>query len=153
MKRDTTFSALLSLRNVRLAPAGVLDTVLQLAGLGGQELTIQQYELTAECKDGRVTPAPLVLAIAGNKLKLTGTVGLDGTLAYTAEVPLSKTLVGKEAVQYLEGAVIDVPIAGTVKTPTIDRTALNAEIKRLVLEAIKKSAVDKVGDLLKNLKL
>ena len=84
---------------------------------------------------------------------MTGTVGLDGSLAYTAEVPLSKTLVGKEAAKYLEGVMVNVPIAGTVKTPTIDSAALNAEIKRLVLDAIKKSAVDVVGGLLNNLKL
>ncbi len=152
LKRDTTFSALLTLRNVRLAPSGILGTVFQMAGLGGKEVTIQQHELTAVCKDGRITPSPLDLNIAGNTVKLTGSVGLDGTLAYTAEVPMAKNLVGKEAEKYLEGVTIKVPIAGTVKSPTINRSAMNSEIKRLIEEALKKAAVAKMGDLLKNIK-
>ncbi len=152
LKRDTTFSALLTLRNVHLAPAGILGSVFQVAGLGGKEVTIQQHELTAVCKDGRITPSPLDLTVAGNNVKLTGSVGLDGTLAYTAEVPMAKNLVGKEAEKYLEGVTIRVPIAGTVTSPTINRAAINSEIKRLIEEALKKAALAKMGDLLKNIK-
>jgi hypothetical protein len=151
LKRDLTFEAALSLRNLRLAPAGALATVLNVAGYGGQEVTIEKYDLTSTCKDGRVRNSPLKLKVAGTTVTLSGSVGLDGTLAYTAEVPLSRGLVGAQAAKYLADATVRVPITGTAKAPAIDRKAMESEIGRLVQQAVEKAALGGLGDLLKGL--
>jgi len=149
--RDMTFALGLALHNLQLVPGGTLATLLQLAGLNGQTLTVKDYDMTAECKNGRIRPSPLTLSIAGVKVQMIGTVGVDQTLAFTVVVPLSKGLVGKEAAKYIEGAVINVPITGTIKSPAIDRATLDAEIKRLIFDAGKKAAMESLGGFLNSL--
>lgn len=152
MTNDTTFSSVLVLRNVRLAPGGTVGTLLGLAGMGNQEITLQEYTLTADCKKGRVWPSDLVLRVGGSKVTLSGSVGLDGTLAYTAAVPLSKKLVGKEAAHYLDGVVLTIPITGTVKSPAVDYKSVDSEKMRILRDVGKKAAAAALGDLLNNLR-
>ena len=97
-------------------------------------------------------PSDLVLNVAGGKATLSGSVGLNGALAYTAVVPISKGLVGKELAKYLDGETIRVPITGTIGAPAVDRKALDAEVKRLVREAVRKGAASALGGLLNDLR-
>ena len=152
LTNDMTFTCALTLHNLRLAPSGTIGTILELAGHGGQEITVAQYDLTAECSHGRVKPSDLVLNVAGSKITLSGSVGLNSSLAYTAVVPLSKGLVGDKFAKYLEGETIRVPITGTVGSPAIDRKAIDSEVTRLIRDATKKAAADALGGLLNNLK-
>ena len=152
LTNDMTFSTALALHNLRLSPAGALGTLLELTGHSGQELSVAQYELTAECSHGLVKPSNLVLNVGGSKVTLSGTVGLNGALAYTAMVPLSKGLVGKELARYVEGETIRVPITGTIGAPAIDRRAVDAEVKRIVREAVRKGAASALGGLLNDLR-
>jgi len=146
IKQDTTFSAALQLKDVKLQPAGTLASILKLAGMGGEPVSIPRHQMTAVCKDGRVTPSPLQLKIAGTTVTLTGSVGLDSSLAFTAVVPVSKSLVGRN------GEILRVPITGTIQNPAVDHKALEAEIARLAREAFKNNAKEKLGSLLKELK-
>ncbi|MEI6210654.1 MAG: hypothetical protein WCR06_03410 [bacterium] len=149
---DMTFRTSLTLHNLRLAPAGTLGTILDITGHSGREISIAQYEITADCQRGRVKPSDLVFQVSGSPVTLSGSVGLNGSLAYTAIVPLSKSLVGKELARYVEGASLHVPITGTINAPVIDHKALDAEVKRLVREALRKGAASALGGLLKDLK-
>lgn len=149
---DMTFQTALTLHNVRLAPAGTIGTIFDITGHSGKEITIAQYEITADCQHGRVKPSDLVLQVSGSPVTLSGSVGLNGALAYTAVVPLSKSLVGKELGKYLAGESLHVPITGTISTPVIDRKTLDAEVKRLVREAVRKGAASALGGLLNDLK-
>ena len=152
LTNDMTFASALTLRDLRLSPSGTIGTILDLAGHGGQEITIARYDLTAECSHGLVKPSDLILNVGGSKVTLSGTVGLNGALAYTAVVPLSKDLVGKELAKYFDSnATIHVPITGTVNSPAIDRKAVDAEVKRLIRDAAKKNAASALGGLLNNL--
>ena len=152
LTNDMTFTSALTLHNLRLAPAGTFGTILELAGHSGQEVTVAQYDLTAECSHGRVKPSDLVLNVSGSKITLSGSVGLNGALAYTAVVPLSKGLVGKELAKYLEGETIHVPITGTIGAPAMDHKAVEAEVKRLVRDAMRKGAASALGGLLNDLR-
>jgi len=152
LTNDMTFTSALTLHNLRLSPSGTLGTILDLAGHGGQEITVAQYDLTAECSHGRVKPSDLVFTAGGSKVTLSGSVGLNGALAYTAVVPLSQELVGSKLAKYLEGETIRVPITGTIGSPAIDRKAIESEVKRLVRDATKKAAADALGGLLNELK-
>jgi len=152
LTNDMTFTSALTLHNLRLAPSGALGSILDITGHAGQEITLAQYDLTAECSHGRVKPSDLVFNVAGSKMTLSGSVGLNGALAYTAVVPVSAGLVGKQFAKYLEGETVRVPITGTVGAPAIDKKALDAEVKRLVGSAAKKAAGSVLGGLLNNLK-
>jgi hypothetical protein len=152
LTNDMTFSSALTLHNLRLSPTGTLGAILELAGHSGQEITVAQYDLTAECSHGRVKPSDLVLNAGGSKITLSGSVDLNGALAYTAVVPLSRGLVSEKLAKYLEGETIRVPITGTIGSPAIDRKAVDAEVKRLVRDAAKKAASVALGGLLNELK-
>lgn len=152
LQHDTICTTALTLRNVRLEPAGVLGSLLAAAGQGGHEIAFDQYELTAECKDGRVHPSPVVVKFGKTRLTMTGTVGLDGTLAYRVVLPLSAGLVGKQAARYFDGITVDVPVTGTIRAPAVDHKALNSEVTRQVRAATEKAASDLVNGMLKTLK-
>jgi hypothetical protein len=152
MTNDMTFRAALTLHNLRLVPAGTLAKILGIAGHSGREISIAQYEITAECQRGLVKPSDLVFQLAGTQITLAGTVGLNGALAYTAVVPLSRDLVGKELARFLDGAVLTVPITGTIRAPAIDRKAVDGEVKRLLNDAMRQGAGDALGGLLQDLK-
>ena len=152
LTNDLTFTTAMTLRNLRLMPGGVLGSILGLTGHSGQEITIAQYDLTAECSRGRVKPSDLVLNVGGSRILLSGSVGLNGALAYTAVVPLSKELVGKELARYVEGETLHVPITGTISSPAIDRKAIDAEVKRIVRDAVRKGAAAALGGLLNDLR-
>ncbi len=148
---DMTFQAALTLHNVRLTPAGALAKILNIAGHSGREISIAQYEITAECQHGRVKPSDLVFPLGGTQVTLAGSVGLNGALAYTAVVPLSRDLVGKDLARFLDGVVLRVPITGTILAPAFDRKALDGEVKRVLGESMRKGAVDSIGGLLQDL--
>jgi hypothetical protein len=152
LTNDMTFTSALTLRNLRLAPAGAVAMILDVAGHSGKEITVAKYDLTAECRNGRVKPSDLVLNVAGSQLTLSGSVGVNGSLAYTAVATLSRGLVGKELAKYLEGETIRVPITGTIGAPAIDRKAVDAEVRRLIRDAGKKAAVGALGNFLNDLK-
>jgi hypothetical protein len=139
LTNDMTFSSSLTLHNLRLRPGGSLGSILDMAGYGSKEITIDQYNVTAKCSHGIVKPSDLVFRMNDSPVTLSGTVGLNGALAYQATVPLSKGLVGKELAKYVENEIVRVPITGTIAAPAVDRKALNAEINRILGEVSKKA--------------
>ena len=152
LTNDMTFTSALALHNLRLAPAGAMGTILDLTGHNGQELAVAQYDLTAQCSRGLVKPSDLVLNVSGSKVTLSGSVGLNGALAYKAVVPLSQGVVGRDLAKYVEGEIIRVPITGTISAPAIDRKALDSEVKRIMREAMRKGAASALGGLLNDLR-
>ena len=152
LTNDMTFTAALSLHNLRLSPSGALGTVMDLVGRNGQEINVAQYDLTAECSHGMVKPSDLVLNVTGGKMTISGTVGLNGALSYTVVAPLSSGLVGKELAKFLEGETIRVPITGTIAAPAVDRKAVSAEIQRLIRVAVQKGAASALGGFLNDLR-
>jgi hypothetical protein len=151
-KQSGTMTAQINLRDVKLMPAGALAELMSLAGMEQRVITIKQYTINAEVRDGRVRPQPITIPISDTSVVFTGSVGLDGTLAYAADVPLSEGLVGREAGKYLKGEHIRVPVTGTLGDIRLDSEAARAEIKRLIRKAVEKAAVDKLGGLFDQLK-
>lgn len=148
LQRELAFEATLSLTNAVFAPAGVLNELLALAGLGGRELRLESYALPVSCRNGRITPAPMRASVAGHPLVFSGSVGLDQTVNMLMQTPLSEELVGKSVAKYTEGLTLDIAIGGTITRPRIDRDGTRAQLQKLTREAARGAAVQELGGAL-----
>ncbi len=152
LKKATDFSAQLELIDIELEPAGVLAEILAMAGVSGQKVKLAHELIDVTCTDGRVRPGTQRATIKGYPITFSGTVGLDGTVAYRVELPLTEEVVGQEAWKYLKGMRVTIPVTGTLYRPAIDRNALKSEIRRLVGEAAQQAMAERAGELLDKLR-
>lgn len=135
LKRDTVITGRLVLSDVELAPRGMLKDLLVLAENKADPVTLERQEISFTCKNGRLTSSPLVLHSHGNTLTFRGSTGLDGSLRYVAELPITKDMVNDKVYPYLKDTVIRLDIGGSVKDPKISRHAFRKALQDLVRDA------------------
>lgn len=135
------WTASMRLRDVRLAAAGPLDQAATALGLRQKEVVLTNQTVSVSCRNGRLYPQPLALTLGGHPIRVAGSVGLDGSLDYAVEVPLTEALLGAQAFRYVgAGQTFKVPLTGTASRPHLDVGALEAEIRRLVTSAATRAA-------------
>jgi len=151
MKQDMRVTGSLDLAETKLEPAGLLKSLLEVARLDSKAVTVPAQTISFVCKDGRLEPSPLVFQQDEYRMTLAGSVGLDGTVAYTASIPVTRKMVSKDVYEYVKDATLKVGIEGPVSSPTISRKAMDEMLSDLVMKAGGR-AIEKQGDkLLKNL--
>jgi hypothetical protein len=124
-------------RNMVVAPAGALAEILSAAKLNPGRVQVADQTVTFACANGRIQSSPLILRSGEYKMTLSGSVGLDGTLDYVAEVPLTQELVGEEAYPYVRDTSVKLRITGTASKPVVDRRAIEKAVGDLVGHAVK----------------
>ena len=155
-RNDIRFAGKVDLQGVRLAPNGLVQQLLRLIGESDQEYTIDNTDMTFDCRDGRVSTSDLRLKVkdlslfvGGHSAEDPGSVGLDGSLRMAARIPLTAKMVPREVVPYIgENITIVIPIGGTVDRPKLDTRALTGMVGDLLARAAKAAAKDKIKDLL-----
>ncbi len=153
------FKALFDLTGVALEPKGVLSSILDMAGYTDKTLTMKNKSMTCEGMQGNVSCTPIKMTIADSEMIISGSAGIDGSLNYIVEVPVTKRLLGKKGYQLLKGSTLKVPIKGTKDNPVYSREALMQASSDLLKQAageatenILREQIDKaVPDLLNNL--
>ncbi|MDD5708436.1 MAG: hypothetical protein PHR35_21150, partial [Kiritimatiellae bacterium] len=150
--RDTTFDAVIELRDATIMPGGTLAEILSRTGAAGKGLEIEHERLEVACRDGRLRPPPHSATIDGHTISFSGTVGLDQTVAYVVEAPLTSDLVGADAAKYLEGQTVKVVVTGTVQRPAIDLRSMSGAIKKMAAEAAKRALGEQATRLLERLR-
>ena len=87
--------------------------------------------------NGRVYHTGLELHFPELTIHLSGSVGLDGSLALTAEMPVPPKWLGssKLAKSVLANQTIRLPIGGTLNHPKIDERALREASARFARDA------------------
>ena len=143
---------MVELRQAVVAPRGALAEILRHAGAEGRHLEIESERIEIACREGRLTPSPHRVLLEGRPVLFKGSVGLDGSVAYRVEVPLSADLVGEEAAKHLAGQSVGVVVTGTVKKPAIDSGALAAEVRRIAAEAARRALSEQAAGLLRRLR-
>lgn len=142
-------------RDVELVPGGMLGMLLERLKLGDKHVRIKEREFTAALRNGRILTSPLEIEAGDYALTLSGSVGVDGTLDYSAEVPLTRELVGRDGYRLLQGKTLRIPVSGTAKKPTIVWKALEDSLAQLAVAAATEAAQQRVqeeaGKLLQNL--
>lgn len=150
--RETEFDGRIELKDVVIMPSGVLAEVLGRVGVGDKALELENEVVNVQCRKGRIRPSPHTATVSGHPVVFTGSVGLDESVAYRIEVPLTQDLVGAEAWKYIGGKTVGVPVSGTVKRPAVDTAALAGEVRNLVAEAARRAMAERAGDLLQRLR-
>ena len=153
------FKVFLDLTGVALEPKGVLSSILDTAGYADRSLTMENKDITCEGVQGRISCSPIKVTIADSEIIISGSAGMDGSLNYLVEVPVTKRLLGKRGYELLKGTTLKVPIKGTKDKPVYSSRALTDAASDLLRQAagqatknILREQVDKVvPDLLNNL--
>jgi hypothetical protein len=141
----------LTLREATFTPTGSLADVLDLVGIEHRTMKIQDTTMRAVCQNGRIQSEPFEIVIDGHTVRFRGSVGLDQTVSYVVEVPLTEKLVGRAAWAYVKGQVIRVPVIGTLTALKLDKDAGKKEINRLLKEAGTKALGDVAKEQLNRL--
>jgi hypothetical protein len=115
----------------------------------GLDLSGQQIQFA--CQDGRVVTNPLRTNLGDSELIISGSLGLDTTIDYLAQVEVTERLVGGDLYNYLEGTVINVPIGGTLAKPDISSQTVQRAVTDLINQAGQKKLQEAAGNLLKKL--
>jgi hypothetical protein len=153
------FKVFFDLTGVALQPKGVLSSILDAAGYADSSLTMKNKSMTCEGVQGQVSCTPIKMTVADSEMILSGSAGMDGSLDYVVEVPVTRRLLGKKGYELLKGTTLKVPIRGTGDKPVYSREALMQASSDLLKQAagqaaqnVLKEQVDKVvPDLLNGL--
>jgi hypothetical protein len=140
----------MTFRDTRLAAAGPLAEAADALRLKHKEVLITNQTISVSCRDGRFYPQPLDLTVGGHAFRVAGSVGVDGSLDYGVEIPLTESLVGEQAYRYLRGQTVRVPISGTSAKPRLDAGAIQTEIRRLVAGVAARVATEQLQDELRD---
>jgi len=146
-----SFAGNLQVKGLKMQASPMLIPLLAIAGVEGSEVEFDTQNIEFRARNGRIETSPIRMSVDDYRLTLQGSVGFDRTLAYTAQIPVTRRLVGRDGYKYLKGTTIDVPIRGTVSSPEIDERALEEATAILVQQALQKVIERKAGDLLEKL--
>ncbi len=111
----------LQTRQCRMAPNGIVGTILGLLRVREQVATLPDQDVEIGIKEGKLTCAPLKVSIAGTTLTCSGTTDLaTRELDYTLSLPFVSQLLGKGQTQAQTSKALLLPIRGTIDKPKVD---------------------------------
>ncbi len=148
---NARFRVVFDVSQVALDSRGVLQEVLRLLHVADQTLTLKESEITCTGKNGRIGCTPVRVLVADSEMTIRGSVGLDQTIDYLLEIPVTEKLIGREGARILEGTTIKVPIRGTLKKPDFNRNMITDTLSDLAGQAAKKAIKDQVKKLVPGL--
>ncbi len=131
-----------TLREATFTPTGTLAEALDLAGIESRTMRIEETTIRAICRNGRIQSEPFELNLDGHRVRFRGSVGLDQTVSYLVELPLTEKLVGRSAWPHLKGMTVRVPVGGTLTHLELDKDAAKKEIGHLLKEAATRALGD-----------
>ncbi len=149
--RKAAFSVAFDVSRVKLKSSPLLREVLAGFGREGDKLRLGDKEMTCYGSNGRITCSPVHIFAAGSEMVLTGSVGLDQSLRYILQIPLTPGLVGKDAYRILKGTIVRVPIRGTIGHPAFDRNMVAETVKDLLQHAAGHVIQQQLGKVLPGL--
>ena len=141
----TAASGKLIVHRATVTAGPVVSEIAHLLGGKTTSITLAN-EMTVPIKveKGRVYHENLMLTINGFIVKTTGSVGFDGTLQMVVEMPVPASILSHnpQLAKALNGKSIQVPMAGTMAKPVLDRRAFEAEVANLSRDALKSAGKD-----------
>jgi hypothetical protein len=150
--RDTDFDAVIAINDAVLMPSGVLEEILSYTGAAGKPLDIKQERLTATCRGGQIEIAPHQAMLHGNPVTFKGSVGLDQSILFHVDVPLTEDLVGDKGAKFIANQTLTIPVRGTIQKPRIDSEVLTKEVRKIATDAAQRALAEQAGDLMRKLR-
>ncbi|MGA1844867.1 MAG: hypothetical protein ACMUIS_09940 [bacterium] len=151
MKKDMVIAGDMELKGVELVPSGLLGSLLEIIRLEPSPARIPDQTVSFTCRDGRIQPSPLTIRSSGYEIILSGSVTLDGTVDYVAEVPVTEGMVSQDVYKYVKDSRLKVSIEGPATKPRISRKSLDETLSGLVKDAAKNLIKEKGTEMLKQL--
>ncbi len=148
---EVKFAGHMEFYEVRLKTSALVTSLLDVMRVEDKELDLHERRIEFVCQDGRITTNPLKTDLGDSELLIGGSLGLDGTIDYVAQIPVTRQLVGGDLYDILEGTTIRVPIGGTLAEPDISSRTVERAIGDLVKQAGQKKIEEAASDLLKKL--
>ena len=148
---DAVFVAVFDAREVSLDSSNMLKSILAVFGLEKEKLILRDNNIICSGQDGRIACSPIRILVAESEMVLSGSVGMDKSLDYLLQIPVTENLVGREGYRVLEGTTVNVPIKGTTDTPVFNKNLLAATMKDLMRQAASKAVIDQAGKILPDL--
>ncbi|MDH3328812.1 MAG: hypothetical protein OEM01_06220, partial [Desulfobulbaceae bacterium] len=148
---EADFTTVFDVSRVNLDSSGLLRSILTSFALEEDKLSLHDSEIQCSGHEGRITCLPVRILAADSEMVLSGSVGMDKTLDYMLEVPITRKLVSQEVYQFLEGTMVRVPITGTIDKPLFDKNTMTAAIRSLVNNAAVKVVERQANKLLPEL--
>ncbi len=129
------FKVFLDLNGIVLQAKGVLSNILEMAGYTERSLTLKNKNITCEGVKGKITCSPIKITVADSELIISGSAGIDGSLDYVVDVPVTKRLLGKKGYEMLKGTTLKVPVKGSRGKPVYSREAMMQASSDLLKQA------------------
>jgi hypothetical protein len=148
---DADFKVTFDVSRITLDGSGLLQEILSRFALADKKLNLRDTEISCSGKGGRISCTPVRILVADSEMILSGSVGMDSSLDYILEVPITRALVSSEVYQFLEGEVVSVPIRGTLDNPSFDKNLVIDTIRDLVKQAAVKVVEQQAEKLLPGL--
>ncbi len=122
------FNATIGLGKIQLKATKVLQDLLGLAGIDHGSLQLKERELTCAGKAGRITCTSLHLLAGDIEIEMSGTVGMDRTLACLVTLPLTERLAAIVNLPMQQGVAVKAEIGGALEAPFFDPEAFLATV-------------------------
>ncbi|MGD9873131.1 MAG: DUF748 domain-containing protein [Kiritimatiellia bacterium] len=151
LRPQARFNGTVRFQGLRMATHGLLEKMLEAMKVRERNAEFGDRTMEFRCENDRVTCSPFTFKVDHHDVTLTGSMGLDQTLDYVAEIPLTRELVGDDAAQYLEGTTVRMPIRGTASKPELNVNVLSEAAGDLIKQAAKKALQEEAGKLLEGL--
>lgn len=148
---DLTFAGSMDFHDVHLDSSALIGALLNALRIEETGLDLSGRQIQFTCTNGRVETNPLQTNLSDTELLISGSLGLDTTIDYLAQVEVTERLVGGDLYNYLEGTMIRVPIGGTLSNPDISARTVQRAVTDLVNQAGQKKLEEAAGNLLKRL--
>ncbi len=148
---DADFVAIINTSQVSFSSTAFLQGILTGFGLDKKNLTLQESKIYCTGQNGRIACSPIRILVGGSEMVLSGSVGMDKSLDYLLQVPVTEKLVGREGYRVLEGTTVRVPIRGTSGRPSFDKKIVAAAVEDLAKQAAVKAIEKKAEEILPGL--
>ena len=125
------FTAVVELADPALQTKGILKELLEMSGLEGKSLRLQQRTLTCKGSDGRIVCDPVTILSGEKAIRLKAVTGFDGSLDYSLQWPLTGHLLGEDKGATVPATPVKVSITGTVAAPKYNRQEFQANVREL----------------------
>lgn len=138
-KGQPIFTATMGLGKIRFKATKGLREILDLGGFSQEPLSLKETELTCTCRDGRINCPPVHLLAGEAEIAISGSVGMDRTLDYRIQLPVTASLAAKVQLPMQEGGgAVKATIAGTLDRPSFDQRAFLELVTNQLRQAVSK---------------
>ncbi len=115
-------------------------------------LTMQNQQIDFQVVEGRVYHRNLVFTIDDVPVRSQGSVGFDQSLALMIDIPIQDRWIdGEEALSFLAGQSLQVPIYGTFEKPRVDQQAVANLTRQLIRDTARQAIGGEINRQLEKL--